>query len=136
MNDPIEAPHERIFTPLIQSGPLQLLLALLIVVIGLFHFWISIRTLLRRRVPVEAAFHAMLLFSGPCITLLLLFALLPTEIPGLFIVGIDADEGLKHTLKLTSFFGWLCLATFVPNLILAIVTLIRRSVPPSGMRGS
>lgn len=125
MNDVIEAPHESIFTPLIQSGPLQIFLALLIVSIGLCHFWLSFRTLLRPRAPVEAALHAILLFSGPCITFLLLFALLPTEIPGLFIVGIDADEGLKHALKLTSFFGWFCLATFVPNLILAIVTLIR-----------
>jgi hypothetical protein len=125
VNDAIEAPQQSIFAPLVQSGPLQLFLALLLVAIGVFHLSLSLRTLLGRRVPLDPAFHAILLFSGPCITLLLVFALLPTEIPGLFIVGIDAGEGLKHTLELTSFFGWLCLTTFVPNLILAVVTLNR-----------
>ena len=125
MNDAIEAPQQSVFTPLVQSGPLQLFLGLLLVAIGIFHLSLSLRTLFGRRVPMEAAFHAILLFSGPCITLLLVFALLPTEVPGLFIVGIDAGEGLKHTLELTSFFGWLCLSTFIPNLFLTMISLNR-----------
>ncbi len=125
MNDEAEVPYHSVFTPLVESGPIQLVLAVILVAMGIFHLTLSLRSLFGSGAPLDAAFHAILLFSGPCITLLAVFAFLPTTIPGLFSVGIDADAGLKHALELTSFLGGLSLITFVPNLVLALVTLSR-----------
>ena len=107
------------------SGPLQLLLTLLLVAIGIYHITLSIRTLIGRGGSTSAGIHALLLFSGPCILLLSVCAMLPTTLPGLFIVGIDADQALKHTLELTSFLGWLSLGSFIPNLFLSLIVLNR-----------
>jgi hypothetical protein len=125
MNEAIDESPESIFTPVLHSGPLQLLLTPLIVAIGIYHITLSVRTLLGSRSSVAPGVHAVLLFAGPCLLILSVAAMLPTTVPKLFVVGIDEDEGLKHTLRLTSFLGWLCLGIFVPSFVLCLLTLKR-----------
>ncbi|RYD84394.1 MAG: hypothetical protein EOP84_05630 [Verrucomicrobiaceae bacterium] len=125
MNEAVDEPQRSILAPLLESGPLQLFLALLLVAIGIFHLTLSLRILLRRRPPVSAGIHAVLLFSGPCIILLLVMAILPTTLPGYFIVGIDEEEPLRRGLQQASWFGLIGLGGFVLNLLFAIPCLFR-----------
>jgi hypothetical protein len=115
---------ESIFTLFLRGGPLQLLVATLISILAFYHFALSLRIILRRRLPITAGFHALLLFASPTIVVLLVFVLVPTTLP-IFLVGIDADEPIRHSLGQTSFFGGLCLFTFIPNMLLAIIALLR-----------
>ena len=125
MNEAIAEPAESLFTPVMQSGPVQLLLTIFIAAIGIYHIALLARTLLGRRTPVAAGVHAILLFAGPCLLALFVAAMLPTTFPKLFVIGIDEDAALKHTLRLTSFLGWLCLDIFVPSFVLWMLALHR-----------
>lgn len=125
MNDAAGEPQRGFLALLLESGPLQLFLAILLIAIGIYHFTLSLRVFLRRRAPVSAGIHSILLFSGPCIVLLLVMVIVPTTLPGYFVVGIDEGEPLRHSLRQTAFFGLLCLGSFVPNLLLAISCLFR-----------
>ena len=125
MNEAIDEPAESIFTPVLHNGPLQLLLTMFIAAIGVYHITVLVRILLGRRAPAAAGVHAILLFAGPCLLALAVAAMLPTTFPKLFVVGIDEDEALKHTLRLTSFLGWLCLSIFIPSFVLCLLTLGR-----------
>jgi hypothetical protein len=125
VNEAIDEPPESIFTPVMHSGPLQLLLTLLIVAIGIYHINVSLRALFGHSPTPSVGLHAILLLTGPCLLFLSVAAMLPATIPFLFVVGIDSDEAFKHASRLTSFLGWLCLSIFVPSFALCLLTLSR-----------
>jgi hypothetical protein len=125
MNEAPEELQHHLLAPLKESGPGEFLITFLLVAIGIYHITLSLRTLAGRGGTSAASVHALLLFSTPCLLFLLICGMLPTTFPKLFIVGIDEGNGLRHALELTSFLGWLCLWSFIPNLFLSLAVLTR-----------
>lgn len=132
MDETLDVPTETFFTPISQSGPLELLIILLMAAIGIHHFSLSIRIVLGRRAPVAAGLHVILLFAAPCLLFLSVAAMLPTLIPGLFIKGIDADQGLIWILRWTSSLGWICLGIFAVNLLMCLPAIGRHQWTQTG----
>jgi len=114
--------------PTLGEGPLAHFFELLLIAIGIYHFTLSVRILIGRRRPVSAGVHAVLLFSGPCLVVLLILFILLTTMPGYFVNGLDQPDtpeyirGCVHQAAMFSIIGFFC---FVPNLLLAIPSVMR-----------
>ena len=123
------------FFPILDSGPWNFLIAVLLVVISIYHLVLSIRTLSGRGGSSATGIHLLLLLAGPCLLFLLICATLPTTFPDLFVVGIDADEPVKATLRFISFLGYFCLGNFILNGFLVFLIFKRSArvaIPATG----
>ncbi|HEX8310935.1 MAG TPA: hypothetical protein VF614_06445 [Chthoniobacteraceae bacterium] len=118
---------ESLLSLFFSTGPVQLFLAALVVAIGIYHFAMLVRILVRSREAVTVGFHALLLFAGPCIVLLQVLAFLPTTLP-IFLYPIDAREPIVHSLAVASVLGALALLIFIPNLCLTLLAICRLTV--------
>lgn len=96
-------------------GPLYWVVAALLIAIGLLHFAISLRSIIRPTPSITVPHHILFLLATPALVFLTL-CIVPVPMSG----GI-----FLQMLEQASVFGFMGLCSFVPNFLFALIAIYR-----------